>query len=555
MRRIEFLRLFVLLLFVVSVGVSLFHFDNASAATSTTTIRPNSDVTATWGNGGTNDLSCGPGTLHCSLIDESVANDADYVITGGSNIDEYGLTDVTGGQTATNILLRVRALKSSDTPFLTPTVRIDGVLQPSASFDLATTFQWYEKSYIGSWTQAQINSMNVYLTKEWSLLSNHQVSMIEVVVTWKSPDQSQDASRMYANANSLTPGAPLAATNARADVLQNTQFRIRLGISVSDIDWNTGTWGTYGNAYSLIYAQKSAATCAAQATGWGTVQAGTGGIRWFDNAAVANGSTISSYAQDPTTSGTKVYEMYRESNSLTNSVAVPLTNTGIWDFSLVSAGSTTPGTSFCFKVIKNDATDLATYAVYPEVIITGDYGVGIVDAAGVEVISPLVTFATSTVSTSQCSLQTATLGTSSQKIRINNDLLTNGWNVSMAATGGPTTLWTSGSNTYDFNDPSGGTPGCSDGGDADLLAGQLEIDPTAETITPKAGCTTTGISAGADMKFSQGATDSITLVSATGSSDRFCYWDITNIDLNQRIPSATPAGAYTIDMTVTMTAL
>lgn len=552
---IRLLHLTVSIFFILSIAVSLFHFDNASAITSTTTIRPNSDITSNWGTSGTFDLSCGPGTLHCSLIDETVANDADYVQTGGNNIDEYGLSDVTGGQTATNILLRVRARTfATGGASLLPTVRIGGALQTSGSFTMTTSFAWYEKNYTGTWTQAQINGMSAYLTKTFDLETD-LVSMLEVVVTWTSPSQNQEASRVYANANSLTPGAPLAVTNAKADVLQNTQFRIRMGITVSDIAWNTGAWGTYGNGYSLVYAQKSAATCATQVTGWGTVQSGTGAIQWFDNAAVANGATISSYAQDPTTSGTKVYEMYRESNSLTNNVAIPLTNTGIWDFSLVSAASTTPGTSFCFKVIKNDATDLAAYAVYPEVVITGDYGVGIVDAGGVEVISPLVTFAAGTVTTSQCSLQAATLGTSSQKIRINNDLVTNGWNVSMAATGGPTALWTSGSNTYDFNDPSGSPGGCGDGGDADSVAGQLRVNPTTQTVTPKAGCTTTGLSTGADAKFSQGVTDSITLSAATGSSGRFCYWDITNIPLEQRIPPATSAGSYTIDMTVTMTAL
>ncbi|MEP6710582.1 MAG: hypothetical protein ABJA64_02600, partial [Candidatus Saccharibacteria bacterium] len=150
----KYFRLTILLLLVLSISAVIVNFRDASAVTSTTTLRPNSDVTATWGVIGTNDGSCGA-TAHCSLIDESVANDADLVVTGGSNVDEYGLTDVTGGQTATSILLRVRDRAASGFgDHLTPNIRINGTLQTAGDFVPTTTFAWYEKTYTGTWTQA-----------------------------------------------------------------------------------------------------------------------------------------------------------------------------------------------------------------------------------------------------------------------------------------------------------------------------------------------------------------------------------------------------------------
>ena len=50
----------------------------------------------------------------------------------------------------------------------------------------------------------------------------------------------------------------------------------------------------------------------------------------------------------------------------------------------------------------------------------------------------------------------------------------------------------------------------------------------------------------------QGGTPGI-IGSGTGA-DRFCYWDVTGVGLEQQIPGATPPGSYTIDMTLTVTA-
>jgi hypothetical protein len=561
-----------ILVLALCVSSVPFVFDFAHAATSTTTLRPNSTVTGNWNTvAGTPGGTC---TGHCDYVDEATpdGNTSYLQTTTASDLEEYGLQDITGGQTATSVTIRAYAERSATGALngqdrLIFNLRIGsliGAQQVTVTGSGANTYAWYSATFNGTWTQAQINSAQAQISKTVTgglglLPDTFRLSTVETLVTWQTPDLDQTAYRIYQNANSTTPGTPLAATNTRADVLQDTQFRLRMAFVVSSYQWNTGTWGASSNLYKLQYAARSAASCSAQATGWGDVTAASTGIRWFDNATPADAAAIVAYGSDPTTSQTKTYQTYEEANTFTNAVATPSGNAALFDFSLQNTGTVTPGTSYCFKVVKNDNTALTTYSTYPEVVITKDYGIAIVDAAGTDVAAPLVNFGIGTTSTTQCSLQTAVLGTSSQRIRINNDLVTNGWNVSIAATGGPTARWTAGVNGYDFNDSGGSPAGCTDGGDADPVAGQLRVNPSASTVTPEtaptAGCTATGVTKGSDAVFNQGATDSITLAAGSPSAQRFCYWDMTNIALEQRIPIATPPGTYTIDMTVTMTAL
>jgi hypothetical protein len=92
-------------------------------------------------------------------------------------------------------------------------------------------------------------------------------------------------------------------------------------------------------------------------------------------------------------------------------------------------------------------------------------------------------------------------------------------------------------------------------GDADSLAGQLTLDPSAAgaTITPT-GCTNTGVTLGSSAGFAQGTVDDVTLVSASGSAATNCLWDITGIGVAQAIPAQAPAGTYTLNLTITVTA-
>ena len=167
----------------------------------------------------------------------------------------------------------------------------------------------------------------------------------------------------------------------------------------------------------------------------------------------------------------------------------------------------------------------------------------VVDGSGVSVASPSAGM-TSASSSFSCQAVTGTLGTATQKVRINNTTSNPAWTVSIAATSGPSALWTTGSTTYDFNDPSGS--GCTNG--------QLTIDPSAGTLTPAAGCANTGLTLGSSAGFSSGVTDSITLATGSASATINCYWDLTGVSLSQQVPAERAAGAYSLNLTITTTA-
>jgi hypothetical protein len=153
---------------------------------------------------------------------------------------------------------------------------------------------------------------------------------------------------------------------------------------------------------------------------------------------------------------------------------------------------------------------------------------------------------------------TGSLGTASQRVyTINPDAADNGWTLTIAATSGATTLWQNGGTTqnYDFNDPTGANPGCTDGVDTDSRPGQLTIDPSVSTVTLDcATCTSSNVTKGSSTAFNQGTTDSITLLNAAAASDDIWRGYLTGVGLSQTIPAEQPADSYSINMTVTVTA-
>ena len=68
-------------------------------------------------------------------------------------------------------------------------------------------------------------------------------------------------------------------------------------------------------------------------------------------------------------------------------------------------------------------------------------------------------------------------------------------------------------------------------------------------------CSATDITKGSSASFSEGVTDSITLLTAGASADTSCYWDFTGVSVSQTIPAEQPVDNYSINMTLTVTAL
>ena len=189
-----------------------------------------------------------------------------------------------------------------------------------------------------------------------------------------------------------------------------------------------------------------------------------------------------------------------------------------------------------------------------QVISDGVQAVDFVDSNGDSVSSPSVSFGGLTFSTSS-QTATGTLGAASQKLRVNNPTSDATWTVSIAATSGATAVWTSGGNTYDFNDS--GTDG-SDDADADSVGGRLTVDPSVATVAGYPDNTicspSTGITKGSSAAFQQVVTSvsSITLLTGGGSATPYCTWDMTGIGLSQVVPSRQAGGTYTLGFTVSI---
>lgn len=177
--------------------------------------------------------------------------------------------------------------------------------------------------------------------------------------------------------------------------------------------------------------------------------------------------------------------------------------------------------------------------------------VDIVDINGDPVTSPSLSMSNANLA---FNFQTSsgTFGNSNQKVRVTNDTATPSWTLSIASSGGSTSLWTAGTNFFDFNDP---TSSAGDGPDSDTFGGRMTFDPSGGTINPKGGCNNTGLTLGSSASFSEGIIDSVTLLNASALAQTGCFWDLTGVNVTQTIPKEQPIGSYSINMTLTITAI
>ena len=172
----------------------------------------------------------------------------------------------------------------------------------------------------------------------------------------------------------------------------------------------------------------------------------------------------------------------------------------------------------------------------------GSLDVGFVDSSSQTVGDPSIEM--SPLDTRfECQQSSSDLGTQDQLLRVSNTTFNPGWNVSIAATNGPGGEWSSTDNSYSFNDPDG--DGCDNG--------QLSINPSSASVDP-GGCSLNGVSLGADESYIAGSVDDITIINSDASSDIGCDWDVTGVGVEQQVPAEVPAGEYSLDLTLTITA-
>ena len=332
-------------------------------------------------------------------------------------------------------------------------------------------------------------------------------------------------------------GTPLGAQNTPVTLAYaNEPFRLRMLLNDSLATLGQGT------AYALQYAVLNG-SCSSST--YNDVTASSP-IAFHVNEGLTNGMAVVADSNDPV-DGTNptVTESYVDSNNFTNSQVISPGSDGEWDFSLTDLNSPA-NTTYCLRAVKSSGTLLGSYSYYPEVTTSnGAFSVDMVNGSGGSLSSPVANM--SAVGTSfNCQTSTGTLGTTSSRIRVLNNSADPAWSVTAAATSGNTTVWYDGSDQYSYNNPNGSPPGCA--------SGLLSFNFNNFSTTPETGCSSSGILSGASTYFNQGVTDSVTLVTAGSSSSQGCYWDFEGIGLSQKIPSIQPAGNYSINLTLTLTA-
>jgi len=220
----------------------------------------------------------------------------------------------------------------------------------------------------------------------------------------------------------------------------------------------------------------------------------------------------------------------------------------------------------CFAVIgaavifSGTTVQAANNSTFNQTINSGTLATDIQDASRVTVTSPAIAMSAKTFSF-DCqtggSASTGTFGSNTERIYVTNPGgANNGWTLTLAATGGATATWanTGATQTFDFNDAGGS--GCTDGADADTRGGQMTVNATAGTLTADClSCTTTNVSKGSSTAFVQGATDSVTLLNAAAASDDIWRGYLTGATVSQNIPAEQVPDSYTLNMTLTSTAL
>jgi hypothetical protein len=182
------------------------------------------------------------------------------------------------------------------------------------------------------------------------------------------PLYTQEKYRWYVNANTVTPtdawpvGGDALLENEPIDVattpVKNADVvRLRMQLSVSN---STST----AESFKLQFASTTALCTAASV--WTDVGNATSSAQWrgYNNASVADGATLAS----STLSGTDVFGSYEEVNpSVTMPNQVGIARQGEWDF-VLQQNNASEDTTYCFRMVKNDGTQLYTYSTYPTLV-------------------------------------------------------------------------------------------------------------------------------------------------------------------------------------------
>ncbi len=202
----------------------------------------------------------------------------------------------------------------------------------------------------------------------------------------------------------------------------------------------------------------------------------------------------------------------------------------------------------------NTSGGVYRYAVWREPVVASLTTYFIDGMSGNEIINPVINL-NPTETQFQCHQTSGTIGDWPDNIlRIQNTTANPAWSLSVAATDGPTALWQDSvyGRTFDFNDTTG--TGCGDGGDSDTKSGQMKFNMGDAAVGGAPGCAVAGLTQGSTQSFQEGFLHTITLVSAGSGAATDCYWDITDLSIQQTIPQEQLPGDYSLELTLTLVA-
>ena len=186
-----------------------------------------------------------------------------------------------------------------------------------------------------------------------------------IYIQYKTSNLTQSDFRIYENIDAVQPTTALALQNASTtNIAQDQIIRFRINILVA-----SSTLATSSQAFKLQYADKGVATDCTDVAGGNFADLGQTASstiwRGYNNASVADGATTTT----PILSNSDKNETYEESNpSSANVYAIAVGERGEWDWVIQNNGATTSAT-YCFRMVKDDGTELSTYTRMPEVTI------------------------------------------------------------------------------------------------------------------------------------------------------------------------------------------
>lgn len=190
-----------------------------------------------------------------------------------------------------------------------------------------------------------------------------EARLIAWSMTLKLPQMTQGSYRWFENTDDGSPTTAIVAQNTAGSIVVDTPFRLR-----QIIEQTQGTT-MLGTHFYLQYAEKSG-TCDTGFSGETyTAVKSSGDITWYNNSGVADGASISSTGNDPTSSNTVLPQTYRESNTFTNAAnSLGTGYAGVWDYALTS-NTAAAGKSYCFRVLYSYTNQLNAYSQIAEIAI------------------------------------------------------------------------------------------------------------------------------------------------------------------------------------------